>query len=122
MKRLMTVLTASVLFLGALTDVKAEPIYALTESHRLISFDSATPRTLTNDFTISGLQNGEALHGIDFRPANLPLYGVSTFSNLYTLNTFTGAATLASTLSTPLNGTSFGVDFNPVVDRLRIYA
>ena len=75
MKRLMTVLTTSVLFLGALTDVKAEPIYALTESHRIISFDHATPSTLTSDSTISGLQNGEALHAIDFRPANGQLYG-----------------------------------------------
>ncbi|HJU06690.1 MAG TPA: DUF4394 domain-containing protein [Nitrospiraceae bacterium] len=114
------ILTASVLFAGVLPSAIAESIYALTVSHRLVSFDSATPGTLTSDFTISGLQNGEALHGIDFRPANSQLYGVSNLNNLYTLNTSSGAASLASSLSTPLNGTAFGVDFNPVVDRLRI--
>src|SRR5688500_2149021 len=100
----------------------AESIYALTVRHRLVSFDSATPGTLTNDFTIAGLQAGETLHGIDFRPANGQLYGVSSVNNLYTLNVTSGAASLASTLSTPLNGTAFGVDFNPVVDRCELPA
>ncbi len=31
-----------------------------------------------------------------------------------------GAASFLSVLSVPLNGSSFGVDFNPVADRLRI--
>jgi hypothetical protein len=53
------------------------------------------------------------------------LYGVSVdgsnIGRIYTLNTTTGAATLASTLSTPLPvQPGYGTDFNPVVDRLRI--
>jgi len=48
---------------------------------------------------------------------------VPALGRLYIINTVTGVATLASTLSVPLSGgvgTTFGIDFNPVPDRLRI--
>jgi hypothetical protein len=58
------------------------------------------------------------------------LYGVGSSGRIYTLNGVTGVATLKSTLVadaadtsapfTALLGTDFGVDFNPVADRLRI--
>jgi hypothetical protein len=38
------------------------------------------------------------------------------------LNRTNGAAAFAATLSTPLSDTSFGVDFNPTVDRLGDFA
>jgi hypothetical protein len=79
---------------------------------------------------ISGLQAGEMVIGIDYRPADGLLYGVCSTGRIYTLNPATGAATLKSTivadaadLSAPftaLEGTEFGVDFNPVADRLRV--
>jgi hypothetical protein len=70
--------------------------------------------------TISGLGTGETLVGVDYRPLNRVLVGVTSQNRLVTLNAETGVATPLSTLSVPLNGTSFGVDFNPVPDRLRI--
>ena len=106
--------------------------YALTTAGRLITFDRASP-TLGNAFTISGLQAGETLLGIDLRPGGTPpgrLYGLGSTGRVYIIDTNTGAATLASTLAadptdatnpfTALSGTDYGVDFNPVVDRLRI--
>ncbi len=39
---------------------------------------------------------------------------------MYLINPRNGQARRVSTLTAPLNGNSFGVDFNPVVDRLRI--
>ena len=79
---------------------------------------------------ITGLQGGESLLGIDFRPADALLYGLGSSGRVYSINTATGAATLASQLAadvldltapfTALNGVDFGVDFNPVADRLRV--
>ena len=39
---------------------------------------------------------------------------------MYTIDADTAVATLVSRINQPLQGTSFGVDFNPTVDRLRI--
>ena len=75
----------------------ASIVYALTASNRLIAFNSPTPGTLTSNVAITGLPAGETLVGIDFRPANNQLYGVSSASRIYTINTTTGAATAVST-------------------------
>lgn len=69
---------------------------------------------------IAGLQAGETLQGIDFRPVNGQMYGLGSNSGIYTINASSGLATFVAALSVPLNGTSFGIDFNPVVDRIRI--
>ena len=69
---------------------------------------------------ITGLAAGESVLGIDFRPLNGQLYALGSNSNIYSLNTASGAATLVSALSIPLSGTSFGFDFNPLADRIRI--
>jgi hypothetical protein len=49
------------------------------------------------------------------------LYAVSNQSRLFTVNTASGALTAIGTGLTPaLSGTSFGFDFNPTVDRIRL--
>ena len=65
---------------------------------------------------------GEEVLGVDFRPATGQLYALSSASKIYTLNLGTGLATMvgAAPFATPLSGTSFGFDFNPTVDRIRI--
>ena len=105
-------------------------VFVLTVSNKLLSFDRATPATIRTTATVTGLQAGENLLGIDYRPADGQLYGVGSTGRIYTLNGATGAATLKSTLTadsadtsapfTALAGTDFGVDFNPAADRLRI--
>jgi Domain of unknown function (DUF4394) len=71
--------------------------------------------------TIMGTVAGEAIVGLDFRPANGQLYALGSSSRLYTINTANGAATQVGTqFSTLLTGTDFGFDFNPTVDRIRI--
>ncbi|MEO6671464.1 MAG: DUF4394 domain-containing protein [Ferruginibacter sp.] len=69
---------------------------------------------------ITGLAVGDTIAGIDFRPLNGQLYALGRNSNVYTINTASGAATLVSALSVPLSGSRFGFDFNPFVDRIRI--
>ena len=48
------------------------------------------------------------------------LYGVGNGGGVYTIDPRTAAATFVNALTVPLDGTTFGVDFNPAADRLRI--
>ena len=100
---------------------QAGPIFANTTGGRLISFDSATPGTILSNVAITGVAG--ALVGIDFRPgAPGTLYGVGNnggVGSVYVISTITGVATPINT-GFALDGTSFGVDFNPVPDALRI--
>ncbi|HEX8606557.1 MAG TPA: DUF4394 domain-containing protein, partial [Pseudoduganella sp.] len=105
-------------------------VFALTASNKLVSFNRDAPGTVRTTATVSGLQGGENLLGIDYRPVDGKLYGVGSTGRLYTIDTESGVATLKATLVadaadatapfTALAGTDFGVDFNPVADRLRI--
>jgi Domain of unknown function (DUF4394) len=98
-------------------------LFGLTSSNELISFSAASPATTSAPLPITGLNAGDALRGIDFRPATGALYGFAqngTTGRLYSIDKLTGTATLSSTLSTPLSGSVFGIDFNPVPDRLRL--
>jgi hypothetical protein len=100
---------------------EAETIYAVTSTNLLLTFDSATPGTTTS-VAITGLQAGENVLGIDLRPATGQLYALGSTSRLYTINPVTGAATQvgAGPFAPALSGTSFGFDFNPTVDRIRV--
>ncbi len=103
-----------------LAEVKAATVYGITNTNQLVRFNTDTPGMVTTIGTVSGLQAGEMILGIDFRPATGQLYALGSSSRIYTLNRMTGAASLVGVLTTPLNGTSFGFDFNPAVDRIRI--
>ena len=60
------------------------------------------------------------LIGIDHRPATGVLYGVGELGGLYTIDAGTGVASKVAQMSVVPSGTTFGVDFNPTVDRLRV--
>lgn len=63
----------------------------------------------------------EGLTGIDVRPADKKLYGVSLAGEIVTIDTATGAATVTHALSEKLpNFEGAIVDFNPMSDRLRL--
>lgn len=96
----------------------AVELYGLTSDNTLISFTSNNP-TLTTSIPITGLTGN--LVGIDFRPANGDLFGVSDANQIFNINPTTGVATLISDAPTPftLSGNSFGIDFNPNPDRIR---
>lgn len=100
----------------------AEPIFAVTSANRLLRFTNVTPGLLTASQLISGLQSGETVLGIDFRPADGRLYALGSTSRIYTVDTVSGAATIVGTqpLTQTLAGTAFGFDFNPVPDRIRL--
>ena len=98
---------------------QAETVVALTSGNRLLFFDSATPGTVTKIFTVTTF-SGEALVGIDFRPASGDLYAVAASGRLYVLNLVSSAASIPNASPTALTGTRFGFDFNPTVDRIRV--
>jgi len=98
---------------------------ALTASNKLATFNRGSPAKLcTGPTAITGLNSGENLLGIDTRPATSELYGLTDGSRLVVIDPATGAATERSVLSTalPAGQSGFGVDFNPVPDRLRVVA
>ncbi|GAB3798831.1 hypothetical protein GCM10028819_20820 [Spirosoma humi] len=101
--------------------IPTEPVaYALDGSGNLLIFNPLSPSPIAKPIT--GLQPGETLFGIDFRPVNGQLYAIGSTSRLYTLNTSNGAAALVGSgpLSTLLVGNDVGFDFNPTVDRIRV--
>lgn len=99
----------------------ADTLYMTNTQGQLFRADSSAPSNITNLGTVSGLQAGESLLGIDFRPATGQLFGLGSSSRLYTVNTMNAAATQVGTAGAfSLSGTSFGFDFNPTVDRIRV--
>jgi hypothetical protein len=117
MRRFLTVLAAALALLaGAAGQARAENIFVLTTQNQIFSFDSATPGAATLPRNVTGLQTGEVLLGIDIRPRDGQIYGLTSNNRIYTINPMTGAATLVSTLSQPLQGSAFGIDFNPIPD------
>jgi hypothetical protein len=113
-----TLAALSLLAFG-LASAQAELIVAVTSDNRLLFFDSASPGNITKVVRITGLQAGETLIGIDFRPANGSLYGLATSGRGYQIDISSGKA-LAGVPTVALNGTRFGFDFNPVPDRVRV--
>lgn len=131
-RQLLTFAVAATLALTA-QPVRAELIYGMTTATsgsgdpglNLVTFDSASPGTITNIGAFSGLVAGQSLRSIDFRPATGQLYGISTSgaaAQLYTID-------LATAVCTPVGaGFTLGtnasarveMDFNPVADRIRI--
>jgi Domain of unknown function (DUF4394) len=99
-----------------------DPVYALSPANELLGFHPFNTERIRSRVGVTGLQPGESLVGIDFRPATGRLYGVGSSSRVYVIDPITGQA---SALSAPafeplLDGIEFSVDFNPQVDRLRV--
>ena len=95
-------------------------VVGLTADMRLVCFNEKRPGNGGSIGYISGLMRGDPLVGIDFRVQDNRLYGVSRSGGVYMLDIRNAVATKVSQLSVPLEGQSFGVDFNPAADRLRI--
>lgn len=111
-------LTLGLLAAGlAPTTLHAALLYGLTSSNALISFDSSSP----GEITTIGVISAPDLVDIDFYPVNGLLYGLNGNGDVYRVSTLTAAATLVgSPLANIATVTDF--DFNPAVDRLRIFS
>lgn len=102
-------------------DNDSRMFYATTDQNLLVQFDERRPNRTQAVQAISGLPAGVTLRGIDFRPATGDLYGVGSDNIVYRVNPVTAIAISEGPAFTPaLNGNSFGVDFNPTVDKIRV--
>ncbi len=95
-------------------------VFVVTVTNRLLSFKSDAPGTILTNVAITGLQPNENILIIDIRPASGELFGVGSSQRLYSINTTTGVAMTVAGPTSGIDGTDFGGDFNPVVDRLRL--
>ena len=96
--------------------------YALTSDSKLLLINAGNASTITSQVNVSGLQTGETLLSIDFRPATGQLYGIGSSSRIYVIDPKTGNARAigASAFTPALSGDVAGFDFNPTVDRIRL--
>ncbi|GJF33791.1 hypothetical protein KNE206_64910 [Kitasatospora sp. NE20-6] len=92
----------------------------LTDDQRLVAFPVVHPDQARTIGAVDGLQGDTRLVGIDYRVQNGMLYGVGDQGGIYTIDDTSGCSTKVSQLSVALQGTYFGVDFNPAANRLRI--
>ena len=97
-------------------------VVALTQDNKLVGFNAQTGATVTPQVNITGMQTGETMLAVDYRPATGELYGVSSGSRVYVINPATGVARAVNTtpFSPAIDGTAIGIDFNPTVDRIRL--
>ena len=79
-------------------EVQAVGLTGLTRDNTLVNFDSASPAS-ASFIQVTGVVGN--LIGIDYRPADGQLYGLSDSNNIYTISD-TGSATFISTLNVPV--------------------
>ena len=108
--------------LAGLTPARADFGYAIGDGGAsLLRFSLESPGAVTRVASFNGADT--FLDAIDFRPANGQLYGYRDATDTYfTVNLSSGA--LTSVTNNPVGATTntfnLGIDFNPMVDRLRV--
>ena len=117
-----------------LTDQRASVGGANPGTTSLVAFDIATPNIvvttrITAPAGAGAFQANEWIYGIDFRPSNGSLWGLSNRGRLFTIDPGTAVATFQRALiaDTTTPGftaldpsTSVSVDFNPAANRMRV--
>lgn len=96
--------------------------FVLTNDNRLNKKSISNPSGNLSDTEITGLQGGEKILAIDFRPATGQLYGLGSSSRVYVVDQESGKARALSTdpFAPALTGDVAGFDFNPTVDLIRV--
>lgn len=96
---------------------QAVTLVGINSQNQLTRFDTANIGAAVNK-DISGLDAGDRFVGIDTRPSNGKIYGVTLFNRLYTLDEMTGATSFVANLSSAVvqGNLAYGLDFNPVAD------
>jgi hypothetical protein len=99
------------------TAAQAGTIIGLVDGTWLVGIDSASRKVTWK----SEVKGAGPLLGIDVRPADGALYGLTGNGKIVTIDPKSGQATEKSTLSENLKaGVTVTFDFNPVADRLRL--
>jgi len=116
---------------GRVLAAQTDFVVALAANNQLLQFSASAPNAIISATTVKGLNAGDSLVGIDYRPATGQLYALGVngaMGRLYTINPLTGAAnavgagfTLPQSMGASA-GKDYGFDFNPTVDRIRVVA
>ena len=110
-------LLATTAIAGTTAIAMAAPAIGLVDGTTLVTFDTET-LAVTSTVEVSGV---DGLAGIDVRPADQTLYGVSLAGEIVSIDPATGVATVTFPLSENLPSFEGAiVDFNPMADRLRL--
>ena len=113
-------LLAGALMIAAVATDGAELLAGSASGGRLVLFASDQPEAVMV-VKLKGLQTDEEILGLDMRPATGELYALGSSSRLYTIDLENRRAVQVGAGFAPLlQGTTFGFDFNPTVDRIRI--
>ncbi|SEH03391.1 protein of unknown function [Nonomuraea solani] len=94
-------------------------VTGLTTAGDLVVFDAGSPGKVERAGRVSGLKDDMKIVGIDYRVQNGKLYAVGDKGGIYTLDN-RAKATRVGKLTVALSGKTFGVDFNPAANRLRV--
>lgn len=110
-------LIASAAFAATAGVAVSAPVLGLTGDKTLVMFDTEKP-AVTKTMDVTGV---DKLVGIDFRPGNKTVIGVTPDHRIVSINLETGAATDVAKMDKMLTVTEAPVvvDFNPMADRLR---
>lgn len=113
----------------------APNLYVLTDNNSVALLSTSSIIRPFNPLPVNGLAAGERLVAIDVRPQNNRLYALAVNGagalQLYHLDLASGSAVATALNAAPVQfddgsnpvptpGESFGIDFNPTVDRLRL--
>ena len=113
-----TLLAAGTALALSAAAAEAATLVGLTADNQLVRIDSGTRRAAA-PMRVTGLEG--KLLGIDVRPADMKLYGLTDAGQIVTIDPATGRATQVSRLSERFeSGGRATIDFNPVADRLRV--
>ena len=113
-----TILAASAAVIISVAAVQAAEVAALSGDNT-ISIVNTSSKSVTKTWKIQGV-SGKVL-GIDVRPADGKLYGLTAGGQLVVIDHMSGKATPGSMLSQKVAlGPRPVVDFNPAADRLRV--
>ncbi|MFI6503112.1 DUF4394 domain-containing protein [Nonomuraea typhae] len=104
---------------AAASSAAAPRVAGLTDSGTLVTFRADRPGAVADLGKITGLDGDAKVIGIDHRVQDGKLYAVGDKGGVYTLSG-KARATKVSQLTVALDGASFGVDFNPAANRLRV--
>ena len=95
----------------------AANLVAINSSNQIGVFDASNIGDAIFN-TISGDASGESFIGIDLRPSNNMVYGITRSNKIFTIDAYSGNSTFVAALANPVVAASksYGFDFNPVAD------
>lgn len=94
--------------------------YAVDNANNFLIFNPTLATTTVYSKTITGLQAGETIYGMDMSPVNGQIYALSSSSKIYTVNIGNAEFTQVGTLASAVSGTSFGFDFVPSTGAIQV--